>query len=550
MLAEASELSPLELKQLSSVILEVLQTYPKDDEHLLLWIEAVSGKRIPYKVVCEDHQSPGQLICDLFFHRVSDAIGIGARSTGKTAGISTLHAANSYHKPGFLTTHYGATETQAHRAYSEYKAMIESDIFSNELEEVHVKESTWRNGSKLEILPGTERQTQGAHSHICTYDELESSQIIPYENAKSVPMEYKTPDSPRKPGQFVAISTRNTAFGLVQKALEDAKKSINTKIYMWCVFESMEPCDGEKDHYTCTGAECPIYKYCGPCNCTDKDKINSKLQIKDHGKAVHAEGWRSYNDIIALYDRVDQDTWEAQHLCLKPLSKALIYSNFTDENISLDATYIPNGGPIYIFFDWGFAEDTHIIICQLRDNKFYQFEELVGKKVSEQDWVRKVLELITLLPDYKGPTMEQWQEYWIKGFPYDFEWPRLPFVVGDPTATQFYFEFKEHGFPVADTKRVKHLVKSGQGVLRSAIKASSNNIRLFIHPSCVKTLKAFRNYRAKQLDTGGFLDIPDLSPQNHEYSHGCDSWRYGIWFCKYLLGLNMPDNIEEGEKSE
>ena len=513
-------------------LFSALKVYPEDDEHLLSWIETVTGQRIPYNPVCEDHQTAGQLICDFFFHRTSDAVAMAARSTGKTAGLSALHTANSFHKENFLTTHFGATENQAHRAYSEYKKTIEGPLVKDNLLDVHVKESIWKNGAILEILPGTERQTQGPHSHIATYDELESGSFQPFENAKSVPMEYRI-QGRRYPGQFLACSTRNSSYGLMQKALDDAEESTYTKTYIWCVFESMEPCNG-KEGPSCIGQECPLWKWCGPCECGK----SSDLIPEEHGKVVHAEGWRSLSDILALRDRLDDDTWEAQHLCAKPYAKSLIYSNFSKEkNVSHDAKFIPGAGPIYVWYDWGFSEDTYILLVQFRDNKFYVFDEIVDNHQSEQFYVRETMRRITLLDDYIGPTYEKWIEYWDGKFPDNFDWPEMPYAMGDPKAVQLRFEFKEHGFSCAEPKRIQHSIKSGQDVLRAAISTGTGNVRLVLNPTCIKTIECLEKYRAKELDDGSFLDDPDQSPSNHRFSHGCDACRYGVWGNRLVLGL-------------
>ena len=202
-------------------------------------------------------------------------------------------------------------------------------------------------------------------------------------------------------------------------------------------------------------------------------------------------------------------------------SLSLIYRPFGPENVTEQADYVPGGGEVYVGYDWGFTEPTHIGLYQLRDGVLYQFDELVGAGRSERSWVEDVVRRICALPEYRGPTVEEWAAvrrgdarvvHWPEG------WPEA--AAGDPSAAQFRSEFRDFAIHPYSAKRVRHLITTGQDVLRALILSGEDHRRFFLHPRCVRTREALENYRAKELGDGQFDSRPADDVANHAYSHG------------------------------
>ena len=488
-------------------------------EQLHAFIVSTTGHHIPQQAICADHDAPFDFVADLFFERESDALVLANRAGGKTENVAALHLANGHFKPGHETSHIGAIEIQAKRCYSYYRAGLRSDELRDQAPDPHIRETVWRNGSRIEILPGTEAQTQGGHPYLVTFDELEQGKRQPYENAKSMPVEWRDKSGVRHPGQFVATSTRQNALGMMQRALDEAEES-GTRVYTWCVIETIDgsTCRDAEGKALCDG--CPIFA----AGCA--------------GKALGADGWRSREEIVRTFNRVGEDTWEAQHLCRKPDAKALIYAPFTGANITADAEYVEDAGPIHAWYDWGFTDPTHIAFVQYRDGAFYQFDELTGTGTAERTWVRALIARVMALPGYVGPTMEEWELVWNGRKDWPKPWPQpWPEAAGDPSAVQMRAEFKEHGIGTKTAKSVKHEVEKGQDVLRAAICTAGDVRRLFVHPRCAVTIRGLQNYRARELADGSFGPLPDPDPANHAFSHGPDALRYGMWTQRRALGL-------------
>ena len=541
--------------KLPSVAAEVKPTltspWPSRDG-LHRWMANVTGAAVPRKPVCPDHQAPLDFVWAIFNHDVSDALVMANRGGGKRIDVAGLHLANAHCKAGFETSHIGAIKTQAKRCYRYYRAGLRHDSLSAQAPDPHIESTEWKNGSWIEILPGTEAQTQGGHPMLVAFDELESGKLQPWENAKSMPTEWKDEDGQKHVGQFIATSTRVTSLGLMQHALDEAKEqSIPT--FTWCIFETMEPCDGQDGRPACVAEACPLWKWCGPCEAENKGgQLNGikggNLTGSLHGRAVHADGWRSLSDVLSFFNRVSTDTWEAQGLCLKPLAKALIYANFTEANVSVDAAYDPDGGALLLCYDWGFTDPYHVGMLQVKDGIYYQFDELTGTGTSERDIVRALVRRVTELEGYDGPSYEEWEKVWEGKRQWPKPWPKVwpDLAAGDPSAVQLRAELKSHGIATKQARAVKHDVVPGQDVMRAAILTAGGLRRYVVHPQCATTIKGFQNYRARELDDGSFSAKPDPDPANHRFSHPTDAARYLMWTQRRVLGLGAVES-EGGE---
>ena len=501
---------------------------PATKSALREWLAKVTDHLIPSVACCPDHDAPMDFVWDFFNGDVTDALVLANRSGGKTENTAALHLANGRWKPGFGTIHIGAIEQQAKRCYSYYRAGLRTEHLRAYAPDPRIRETIWSNGSSIEILPGTEAQTQGPHTPLATFDEVEQGKYQPWENAKAIPQEWVDAGGKTHPAQFLGMSTRQSGLGLMQRALDDAAAK-GWRVYTWCVIETIDgsTCRDEGGNALCEG--CPIFA--NGCE----------------GRALEADGFRSRDEIIKVFNRVGSDTWEAQYLCRKPDAKALIYANFAPANVTEAAEYVEGGGPIYLSYDWGFTDPTCIHLVQYRDGVFNVFDELVGSGRPEREWVREAVKRILALPDYAGPSFEEWEAIWQGKKPWPKPWPSVwPEIAGgDPSAVQMRHELKEHGIGARSPASVRHEVETGQDVLRAAISTAGGLRRLVVHPRCKVTVRAFESYRAREMSDGSFDPRPDPDPANHAFSHPTDALRYLIWTMRRSLGLAQEGGDED-----
>lgn len=502
---------------------------PRTKTALNAWLLATFGVRLPSRAVCDGHDAPLDLFWALFNNEVDEALVLGGRGGGKTELLALLHAANGYWKPGHTTTHFGSVENQAKRAYAHFERFCSAPVIKALVPEVGKKRTTWKNGSEIEILPGTEKQSQGPHTHLVSWDELESGERQPYQNARGIPMS----DGAGNVGQFVTTSTRQKRGGLMQQALDDAPNR-GARVFNFCVWETVMPCTipqtcqhtavqhvdrSDKAAYYCTQ---PLAKY---------------TKGLDTGRA---DGWRPVEDVMATYRRMDEDAFETQVLNMRPERGSLIYGGFSEANIGERAEYVP-GIPVLWGYDAGYNDDTWLGFFQLRGNAFYLFDELTGHHQAERHWIREGVKKILLLPDYKGPTYEEWETIWAgkRAFPRPpAVWPS---ASGSPEAGHFRFELTEHGIRAESRKSVFHQLTDGQNVMRAAIEANGQR-RFFVHPRCQVYIKSVQAYMSRELPDGTYDELPDPSPANHRFSNAPDAARYLVWRWRKYLGLGVGDD--------
>lgn len=251
-------------------------------------------------------------------------------------------------------------------------------------------------------------------------------------------------------------------------------------------------------------------------------------------------------EIIDARGTLTEAEFSELYLAVPAKTLALIYAPFNATNITERADYLPDAGPIYIAYDWGFTDPTAILLCQYRDGTLHVFDELYGSGRSEADWVQEVVRRVIALPGYEGPTYEEWGTSWRDGKS-PKQWPNLwpDLAAGDPSAVQLRAEFNRRGIGARKPKYVKHAVTSGQDVLRALIETADEQRHLFVHPRCTHLIEGFENLRATEHEDGSFAPRPDPAPDNHAYSHAPDAMRYLAWATRRMFNIGSPP--QEGE---
>ena len=512
-----------------------LKQKPATEAHLLKWVSLVTGFSLATVNVCPNHQPPAQVLCDLYFNKVTDAIVLGPRGGGKTVICSIIYLVLQFFNPGYEAIHFGATDNQSKRCYNYYtKFLKHPNLKKRILKNPKIRETNWVDGGQLQILPGTKNQAQGGHPNIVGFDEIESADPEAVELSKSMPETYKN-NGHTKLGISLGLSTRNSQYGPMQRAIKEAQDR-GASVYSFCILETI---DGSTCEQTMCST-CPIYEYC-------------------EGRALKANGHRSRDEILAIFNRVSKETWEAQHLCRKPNAGSLVLGNFSEEdNVSAIAEFDPLRQYIWIFYDWGFTDIAAFLFCQYQDGRLYIFHEMSGNETTEQEWLDKIVVFLVNLPSYDGPDLVTIREMLDnQGYINREVWDSLPIAAaGDPSAVQMRDTFRKYGIPVASADQTKHRVLEGIDITRAVIKSAEGIIRLYVHPNCTKFVESIFGYSAQKLSDGSYTNKPDPKPKNHNFSHFPDALRYGVYRFRKLFnkGLVRPMrtelNIEKPEMHE
>ena len=291
------------------------------DENLLLHhsIEKRLGFWIPKKSVCKDHQAPLDFIADMYFERITSAVVLGSRTSGKTLDTAILNFLDADGKDGCKIMTVAGSLSQAKRGYEYWKE------FWFDREELLAKEpllsiTRLKNGSSLEIAAASTKAVRAPHLPKLRLDEIDEMKKEIYKSALSIP---KSSDSIM--AQTCKTSTRHKIYGLMHDVWEKALKN-DTPRYFWCVWEVVEKCTKK-----CTG--CILVEDC-------------------QGKAKKAEGFYSVDDLIARRKELDDDTWRTEWLCEEPSREGLVYKEFDHNKHVVD--FVPKGDE-YGAIDWGYT---------------------------------------------------------------------------------------------------------------------------------------------------------------------------------------------------
>lgn len=430
---------------------------PQTDDELHKWVVDTLGIDIPRTSVCEGHSAPFTFFADLYFERTGSAILVANRGGSKTFLVAILHYANSTFKPGCESLTIGAIENQAKRAYVHFKKFAYDKDTGELRPEVNTPkqmETLFKNGSKLEILPGTINSVNGPHSQKVHFDEVELADPVVYEESRNISTSKETSDGLLIRAQDILTSTRKRGKGLMQQILDVCNKSMEAGArppfipYFWCVFETAEQVKN------CQVA-CPDLPEGERCEC---DKIikgtwdaegtqQRTLKSICKGKFYKSRGWQPIDDIANTFMQSSRSVWEAQQECTKPETEDMYIPHFSrDIHGLVNFQPDPANGPISMGVDFGGTNPHAVNWYQLLR---YEVEAMQsnGNIIRLKEGTRVCFDeiYITEIGNVKlAEKIVNKEEGWRRKFP-NF---RVMYRFADPQAKAARLDFKHHNPPL------------------------------------------------------------------------------------------------------
>ena len=289
---------------------------PRTDEELEEFIRLAYGVSLPRKVLTPGHRSPFEFLSDLFFERVSCALGFANRAGGKTFTVALLNHLDMLFKPGCEITSAGSVKKQAQKCYRYFRELNDTS-WMRRLNEQHLvitgepffteadstqSRTQFGNGTLMEIIVASEKGFRGQHPHKSRVDEIDEIDWDTLQTGLSM-----SHSSDTIVGQDVFTSTRHRLDGTMQRLLTEATER-GVSVYEWNVWEMVETCErrcfGDVKHGTC-----PIYKRC-------------------EGKAHSSQGFYPIRDLINKTRQIDKDKFEVEWLGSKPSRHKMVYQQF------------------------------------------------------------------------------------------------------------------------------------------------------------------------------------------------------------------------------
>lgn len=239
-------------------------------------------------------------------------------------------------------------------------------------------ETNWKHGSKVEVVPGSEKAVSGPHPQKAGADEVDQMETAVWTQSRGMAVaKQSTGKLPTFmdhfngiiPPQDIVTSTRNSRHGLMQSLLDEVAEDVkNANIpqfasFVWCIFETIAevpncrqaPKDAREARLKELGRDTQEL-----CTCNrvvkgrHKDGKDRTLESVCEGKAFRSRGWKPYVDFVSTFKRNTPGTWLLQHECREGRD-----DNNYIQDWSLDEYGLrhyeprPEYGPIYQGIDWG-----------------------------------------------------------------------------------------------------------------------------------------------------------------------------------------------------
>jgi hypothetical protein len=139
---------------------------PETDDELHQWLIDAVGVNMPRVAAHKDTNAPFEWFADLFFGRVTSALVMGSRGSGKSFCAALLNFTLCYWYEEIECMSVGAIEVQAQRVYDHVRSF--QDKATDNLGEDLVRESlrsrtTYNNRSKYEIVTSSRSAVNGPH---------------------------------------------------------------------------------------------------------------------------------------------------------------------------------------------------------------------------------------------------------------------------------------------------------------------------------------------------------------------------------------------------
>jgi hypothetical protein len=331
------------------------QDGPKTDDELHAWIKLHLGIDIPRMPVCAGHTSPFQFLADLYFWRTTSAVAMANRGGSKTFLVALLHYLNSNFRPGIESCSVGAIEMQARRAYMHMQKLLDKRGSENVLSSTMI-DTRWKNGSRVEVLPGTIAAVNGPHPAVVHVDEVELMDPEVFDESRNMSAA-SVVGSTIYPAQDIITSTRKRGHGPMQKLIDsitDAEaKGFEPpyKLYTWCVFEVAAEVKNCQYADPNVAEPCPCKRVSGG---TDAEGHERSLYDTCQGRFARSRGFLPLDDIINTYTKASPEIWAAQQECSRPSSEGLVVPYFNAQRHGIRSwDPHPEYGQVFMSVDFG-----------------------------------------------------------------------------------------------------------------------------------------------------------------------------------------------------
>jgi hypothetical protein len=438
----------------------------RDDDALHAWLGRYLDIDVPRTPVCPGHHAPFEYVRTAYFEPAQDIVVWAPRGGGKTRLAAAVTLLDLLHKPGTAVRILGGSLDQSLRMWDHLLPDLERIAPEQMIKTGSRRTLRLRNGSSVAVLTQSQRAVRGLRVQKMRCDEVELFKPDIWEASQLVT---RSIGSTR--GTVEAISTLHAPWGLMSKILTRAEQT-GTKIVRWCLLEVLQ--------------RCPSARPCEPCALWKECRGIAKIKC---------DGFVLIDDAIAMKSRVSRETWESEILCQRPSLRGAVFPRFDPDVHVRDAT---PAGQLSLGVDFGFANPFVCLwIVQSDDGAIHVIDEYAQVGLTIHDHIEQV-------------QSRPW------GKPLRLCCDPAGKARNDQTARSNVDALKSAGY-VVRTRRSQ--INEGVEMIRTALCPASGEPKLFVHPRCVRLIRALQGYRYKE--DGGETPFKD-----GEHDHYIDALRY------------------------
>lgn len=465
-------------------IREALRKRKPSREKLGKYIHKCTGRQIPSRAVCKEHNAPLSFMQEFLFGD-EDILVLANRSGGKTALSGMAAGLVAYHdRVGSKIL--GGSGEQSLRMYEETKWFLEQGYEDRLSDDILKTEAPFIGGYKVSIMTQSMKSVRGPHVPLVIYDEIDEFEEDVFDAGKSIP---KTDPNSDFAAKLVMQSTRHYPGGIMSR--EWKQEDDDRKRFVWCIWEIIEKCDDRYNCTTCalTSAGCP-----------------GKEALKD------SDGYFSIRDTVKMYKRLSVDGWDSEWLCNAPRKSGMVYNEF-NRHINNKKRWIWNLKiPIWRSSDYGIDNQTVVQYWQVDgEGRGWLFHEMRWSGIAPSVIAKEMV----AEEDRRG-------------------WKKFDGTIVDPTAAGFRKELENIG---------KTLPKE-RGLRTCALAVNDRDPGITrVRDMLVPREDGLPSIMIDPVNAKETIDeMEGLRMRNgvpiKEKDHGCDALRYFVMTCP-LMGGSM-----------
>lgn len=287
-----------------------------------------------------------------------DAVVWANRGGGKTMLGAVATLLDLIYKPGIEVRILGGSLEQASKMHEHLTRLLALPTMQGVLASPpSAKRVLLRNGSRAEVLAGSQRSVRGVRVHKLRCDEADELDPRLWEAAQLVTRSGKC-GGRWVSGAVEAISTMHRPGGLMStlvhgSADHETTHDSSARVFRWNAMDVV--------------ARCPAELPCEGCGLWDDCR----------GRAKHANGFVPVEDLLAQWRRSSRVAWEAEMMCRRPSVRHAVFPAFDEgrhvhpfkaKHVTADAAWI--GG-----MDFGLRSPTVMLWACVSDNVMHVVSE-------------------------------------------------------------------------------------------------------------------------------------------------------------------------------